>query len=93
MSDERDSKGPDEPEGPEDDAMRSLLKRSAEAEPSPQLLRGVQRKIRSRSKGKFFADGWSTSQSRVNYALVAVAMLLIIAIAYFALGPMGMTAR
>jgi hypothetical protein len=72
------------------------LKRSIEAAtpaaPSdPNLLRGVQRKIRQRSRGKFFADGWSTSQSRVSYALVAAIMLVIIAVAYFALGPVGIT--
>lgn len=78
----------------DDDAMRSLLKRSlteSERAPRPEkpVLREVQRKIRQRSKGKFFSDGWSTAQSRVNYALVAVVMLLIVAIAYFALGPTG----
>ena len=76
--------------------MRALLKRSIEAAtpaaPSdPNILRGVQRKIRQRSRGKFFADGWSTSQSRVSYALVAAIMLVIIAVAYFALGPVGIT--
>jgi hypothetical protein len=82
----------------DDDAMRSLLKRSIEmgappAPAQPDLLRGVQRKIRQRSKGKFFADGWSTTQSRVSYALVATLMLLVIAVAYFALGPIGISAH
>ncbi len=81
----------------EDNAMRDLLKRSLApaTEPSPEkpVLREVQRKIRQRSKGKFFSDGWSTAGSKVNYALVAVIMLLIVAIAYFALGPMGFTSR
>ncbi|HEY1958802.1 MAG TPA: hypothetical protein VGH28_24475 [Polyangiaceae bacterium] len=74
----------------EDNEIRALLKRSlgAEAKPKP-VLREVQRKIRQRSKGKFFSDGWSTSQARVSYALVAVMMLLVVAIAYFAMGPMG----
>ncbi len=88
-AEDRDSK--------DDDAIRALLKRApdegAESGPQPDLLRGVQRKIRTRSKGKFYADGWSTSQSRINYGLVAVAMLVVIAIAYFALGPMGFTAH
>jgi hypothetical protein len=79
-----------EDEDKPDDAMRSLLKRSlAEAKPETPVLREVQRKIRQRSKGKFFSDGWSTAGSRVNYALVAVVMLLIVAVAYFALGPTG----
>jgi hypothetical protein len=81
----------------EDDAMRALLKRAVEAEvpkgPAPDLLRGVQRKIRKRSRGKFFADGWSTTQSRINYALVALIMLVVIAVAYLALGPTGVAPR
>lgn len=81
----------------DDDAMRALLKRSlassSDAAPMKPVLREVQRKIRQRSKGKFFSDGWSTAGSKVNYALVAVVMLLIVAIAYFALGPMGFTNR
>ena len=76
--------------------MRALLKRSmSKAEPAPTkpILSEVQRKIRVRSKGKFFSDGWSTTAAKVNYALVAVLMLLIVAVAYFALGPMGFTSR
>jgi len=83
----------DEP--PEDDAgaraMRALLKRSLsrDTESAPDLLAGVQRRIRVRSRGKFFADGWSTTQARVNYALVAVLTLLFVVLAYFVLGPIG----
>jgi hypothetical protein len=81
-----------------DDAISALLKRSLGARdaepPAPkEFLRGVQKRIRTRSRGKFYADGWSTSNSRVSYMVVAVAMLLVIAIAYFALGPMGISAR
>ena len=84
MSDEQDEK--------EDNAMRDLLRRSlAPATPAPDkpVLREVQRKIRQRSKGKFFSDGWSTAGSRVNYALIAVIMLLIVAVAYFVLGSVS----
>jgi hypothetical protein len=77
----------------EQDAMRALLKRSLGADApeaeTPDVLRGVQRKIRQRSKGKFFGDGWSTAQTRVSYVLVAAAMLVLVAVVYFALGPMG----
>jgi hypothetical protein len=55
-------------------------------DPRP-LLQGVQRKLRQRSRGKFYGDGWSTSNTRINYILVAVIMLLILGVAYFALGP------
>jgi hypothetical protein len=84
-------------------ALSALLKRSlapepevtakAESERERLLLAGVQRKLRQRSKGKFYADGWSTSASRVNYALVAGVMLVVIVAVYLALGPMGISMR
>jgi hypothetical protein len=87
-------------------ALSALLKRSlTPAEPARDaaepvkeaneqdrlLLVAVQRKLRQRSKGKFYADGWSTSQSRVNYALVAGVMLVVIVAVYLAMGPMGIS--
>ncbi len=98
MSDE--SKEPDEP-FPEVEvpALSALLKRSLaepegdDAEKNRILLASVQRKLRHRSKGKFYADGWSTSQSRVNYALVATTMLVIIVLVYLVMGPMGISLR
>lgn len=94
-----ESKDPDDIEHEEDPALRALLKRSLaqpveeSAEKDKLLLASVQRKLRHRSKGKFYADGWSTSQSRVNYALVAVIMLVVIAAVYLAMGPMGISLR
>jgi hypothetical protein len=89
---------PDQADEADDaDPMRALLKRSLaspgkDAPPRDgELLRGVQRRIRQRSRGKFYGDGWSTSSSRINYALVAGIMLVLVAIAYFALGPMGVS--
>jgi hypothetical protein len=76
----------------EDAAVRALLKRSlatdAIAKDAPDLLGGVQRRIRKRSRGKFFGDGWSTTQTRASYVLVALVTLLLVALAYYALGPM-----
>ncbi len=78
---ERDSK--------DEEALRALLKRAVSAPgasaPLPDLVRGVQRRIRQRSRGKFFKDGWSTTSTRLNYAVVALVMLLVLGIAYFAL--------
>lgn len=72
--------------------LRALLKRSLSedviARDSPDLLGGVQRRIRRRSRGKFFADGWSTTQARASYVLLALVTLLLVALAYYALGPM-----
>ncbi len=85
-------------------ALRALLKRSLAVPVEPEaaqpmkdeekdrlLLASVQRKLRQRSKGKFYADGWSTSQSRVNYTLIAGVMLVVIVAVYLALGPMGIS--
>jgi hypothetical protein len=89
----------------ESPALKALLKRSlapetsaAAGEPEGEreakdkaLLLAVQSKLRKRSKGKFYADGWSTTQSRVNYALVAMIMLATIIAVYLALGPTGIS--
>ncbi len=99
MSDERGEPKDEEVEEVESPALSALLKRSLAApEPEAQepakdqeLLLAVQKKLRQRSKGKFYSDGWSTTQSRVNYVLVAMIMLVTIAIVYFALGPTGIS--
>jgi hypothetical protein len=86
-----------DPHEPDDDekgsqAVRDLVRRSlsteAIAEDAPDLVKGVQRRLRKRSRGKFFADGWSTTQARTSHVLVAVATILLVALAYYALGPM-----
>jgi hypothetical protein len=78
----------------ERDAIRQLLKRSLAVEAltkeSPELVAGVQRRIRQRSRGRFFADGWGTTQSRVSYFLVGLMTLMVAIVAYFALGPWDM---
>jgi hypothetical protein len=87
---------PQEPsdEESDDELVRDLLKRTLAfdivAKDAPDLLRGVQRRIRRRSRGKFFGDGWSTGQARLGYVLVALATLVLVAAAYFVLGPMDM---
>ena len=91
----------DHPEEEEENpALSALLKRSlkapeaAEAAPAVEekkLLENVQRKIRQRSKGKFYSDGWSTTQSRLNYMLIAGVMLATVVAVYLALGPTGIT--
>ncbi len=91
---------------PDSGAMKALLKRSLAVpdEPSPsatkpnepseadkELLLKVQMKLRQRSKGKFYGDGWSTTQSKINYALIAAVMLVTIVAVYLALGPTGIS--
>jgi hypothetical protein len=77
----------------EEAQVRELLKRALSHESlgrdAPDLLAGVQRRIRRRSRGKFFRDGWSTGQARIGYVLVALVTLLLVLVAYYALGPMA----
>lgn len=63
------------------------------ADKDKELLAAVQRKLRKRSKGKFYGDGWSTSNARFNYALIAGVMLVTIVAVYLALGPTGVSLR
>jgi hypothetical protein len=80
---------PDDTDGED---VRELLKRSLRTEPlsgkAPELVGAVQRRLRKRSRGKFFGDGWSTTQHRASYVLVALSTLLLVCLAYYALGPM-----
>ena len=73
--------------------MRDLL-RSALAPPqgavAPDLLHGVQRKLRRRSRGKFYGDGWSTARSpRLTYLVTSVLMLVLMAVVFLVLIPWG----
>ncbi len=86
MSDERRDEH-DDPERSvlDDDEVRALLRRTMRVDrppPQPDVLGGVQRKIRQRSAGKFYADGWSTGRSPKTTYFVTSAL-------YFALVPGG----
>jgi hypothetical protein len=71
--------------------LRELL-RTALAPPEPpppqKMLSGVQRKIRQRSRGRFYGDGWSTSRSpRSTYLVTSALMLVVIALLFLTLVP------
>jgi hypothetical protein len=79
-------------EGALDDVdVRDLLRQALEApveEPEVDILSGVQHRIRARSRGRFFGDGWSTNESpRATFLITALLMLLVVAAAYWLLGP------
>lgn len=87
---------PDDPEeqAPDSGKLRDLLRRAAEAPPPPpqkDLLKGVQGKLRSRSQGKFYADGWATREEnpRGTYLITAALMLLLLLLVYWSLVPGG----
>jgi hypothetical protein len=90
-----------EPPEPEDSreevddvAVRELVRRALAtdtvAKNPPDILRGVQRRLRLRSRGKLFADSWNaccTMHARHAYVVAALITLLLVALAYFALTP------
>ena len=73
--------------------LRDLL-RSALAPPpgavAPSILPGVQRKLRKRSRGKFYGDGWSTARApRSTYLVTSIVMLLLLGFVFLVLIPWG----
>ena len=74
-----------------DDSLRSMLRGALrEEEPPPNVLAGVQKRIRERSKGKFYADGWSTAKHPPlnTYLVTSLLMLAILGISYALLSPL-----
>lgn len=73
----------------EEERMKKLLRGAlagsgaAESDES-RVLTGVQRRIRERSGGKFYADGWSTSKQSPTYTYLytSLVMLLIVGVVY-----------
>ncbi len=69
--------------------VRSLLRGTLSEEPEapPDLLGGVQKKLRQRSGGKFYADGWSTTREEplVFYLYTSVILLAVVVFLYLAL--------
>jgi hypothetical protein len=78
-----------------DDSLRSMLRGALrEQEPPPRVLPGVQKRIRERSGGKFYADGWSTAREPLNtYFITSLVMLAVLGIAYALLAPLSGSAQ
>lgn len=85
------SEAPEEIPSGTDDRLRSALRGAlrGDGEP-PDLLAGFQKKVRERSDGKFYADGWSTSRHPpVNtYLVTGILMLLALGVIYALLAPL-----
>jgi hypothetical protein len=58
---------------------------------SPDVLRGVQRKLRERSGGKFYADGWSTVRHAPisTYLVTSLFMLAFMLFIYLVIHPLA----
>lgn len=70
-------------DGDASDIRRLLRQVAAEEVDTPDLLPGVQRELRERSGGRFYADGWSTVRHPpvatylVTGALMSLALLVV----------------
>jgi hypothetical protein len=73
--------------------LQRLLRGAFDAErgESPDVLRGVQRKLRERSGGKFYANGWSTTRyAPISvYFVTSLLMLTFVAFIYFVIHPLS----
>jgi hypothetical protein len=78
MSDVSDSQAP---EGEDDDRLRSLVRGALRDDTeAPDVLAGFQKKVRERSGGKFYADGWSTSRNPPEFTYLITGLLILVAL-------------
>jgi hypothetical protein len=71
--------------------LLSALKGGRSEEPAPpDVLAGVQKKLRERSGGKFYEEGWSTSRHPpINtYLITSLLMLAVLGVIYVLLAPL-----
>jgi hypothetical protein len=83
---------PEATEGEDDDRLRSLVRGALRDDgESPDVLAGFQKKVRERSNGKFYADGWSTSRNPPEYTYLVTGILMLIALGviYALLSPLS----
>jgi hypothetical protein len=71
--------------------LLSALKGSQMEEAPPDVLAGFQKKLRERSGGKFYEDGWSTSRHPpINtYLITSLIMLAVLGVIYALLAPLS----
>ena len=70
----------------DDDRLRALLRHASDD--APELLGGVQRRIRERSRGRFYADGWSRSRIATStYVVTSLLVLALFVFAYWVMSP------
>ena len=97
MTNHEDEKEPDQKQVSttddlEAESIRALLRKSSRMEHEvPDLVAGFQKKLRKRSGGKFYADGWSTSKEPpiMTYLITSILMLVMVFAAYAVLRPLA----
>ena len=76
-----------------DDVDVKDLLRDALAPPEsnePRITKRVQQKIREQSKGRFFADGWSTAEApSATFLVTTLLMLAVLVLLWLLLTPWG----
>lgn len=84
------AEGPNTEDAGEGDAPSWLLGALREEPPAPDVLSGVQKKLRERSGGKFYADVWSTSKQppTLTFFVTSALMLVVVLVAYAILAPL-----
>jgi len=83
---------PDRESEPGEGDVKSWLRGALGSEDAPKIdvLEGVQRKLRERSGGKFYADLWSTAKQPpiLTFFVTAAVMLAILLVTYAILAPL-----
>jgi hypothetical protein len=71
--------------------LRGAVSERDNEEPVPDVLLGVQEKLRIRSGGKFYDDAWSTARNAPvsRYLITSIIMLVILGLSYFVLRPLS----
>lgn len=76
----------------ESEKIRELVRRALATDTlvreAPDILLGVQRRLRKRQREKLFVRGWAGSQARSVWVLVALVTVVLAAVAYFGLLPL-----
>lgn len=68
------------------DLLRSAL--AVQAPEDRRMTERIQKRIRDQSKGRFYADGWSTAYApRATFLVTAVLMLVVVVLLWILLGP------
>jgi hypothetical protein len=92
---------PSEPDGPpshledydlDEVDVRDLLRAALRPpeEDDEKLRRRVQAQIREGSRGRFYADGWSTAKApKETFLITSLLMLVVVVLTWALLGPIG----
>lgn len=92
MADDKPIDNDNERDSLNEGELRNLMRQAFEVEDKaevPDVLSGVQRRLRDGSSGKFYGDAWSTSRHPpfATYFITSLMMLAVVVIIYAILTP------